>query len=70
ILNCLPMGTFTAMFNMSGLPAMSVPFEVAASGLPVGMQLVGGPWQEAVLLRLAAQLEAELRWQDRRPPLS
>ncbi|HKY16933.1 MAG TPA: amidase, partial [Microthrixaceae bacterium] len=47
ILNCLPMGTFTAMFNMSGLPAMSVPFEVAASGLPVGMQLVGGPWQEA-----------------------
>jgi amidase len=67
IVNCLPMGSFTAPFNLTGLPAMSVPYEVGGSGLPFGLQLVGGPWQEGTLLRLAAQLESELGWVDRRP---
>ena len=69
ILNCLPMGTFTAMFNFTGFPAMSVPAGIGASGLPIGAQLVAGPWREAQLFRVAAQLEAELRWHEQVPPL-
>jgi amidase len=68
IFNCLPMGTFTAMFNLTGFPAISVPAEFGDSGLPIGAQLVAGPWREAQLLRVAAQLEAELRWHERVPP--
>jgi amidase len=70
ILNCLPMGTYTAMFNLTGFPAMSVPAGIGKSGLPIGAQLVAGPWREAQLFRVAAQLEAELRWQDRVPDLA
>ncbi len=62
---------FTSMFNMNGLPAISLPVHQAAdTGLPVGAQLVGGPWQEARLLRVAAQVEQLLPWADRRPDLS
>jgi amidase len=60
--------SFTSMFNMNGLPAISLPVHQAAdTGLPVGAQLVAGPWQEAVLLRVAAQVEQLLPWADRRP---
>ncbi len=58
------------MFNMNGLPAISLPVHQADdSGLPIGVQLVAGPWREAVLLRVAAQLEQRLPWADRRPDL-
>jgi amidase len=67
IMNCLPMGTFTAIFNLTGLPAISVPAEIGDSGLPIGAQLVAGPWREAQLLRIAAQLESEIRWDEREP---
>jgi amidase len=70
ILNCLPMATFTAIFNMTGLPAISLPVDLAASGLPVGAQLVAGPWQEARLLRVAAQLEDAVRWHERWPAMA
>jgi amidase len=70
ILNCVPMGTFTAMFNLTGFPAISLPAGIGESGLPIGAQLVAGPWREAQLLRVAAQLEAELRWQEQVPPSS
>lgn len=49
---------FTAPFNLTGLPAISLPFGNDAAGLPIGVQLVAGPWQEARLLQAAAQLEA------------
>jgi amidase len=39
-------------------------------GLPIGTMIVGRHGEEATLIALAAQLEAELRWTDRRPPLS
>jgi len=60
---------FTAVFNMNGLPAISLPVHQSDSGLPVGAQLVAGPWEESRLLRLSAQLEQLLPWKDRHPTL-
>jgi amidase len=61
---------FTAVFNMNGLPAISLPLHQSESGLPIGVQLVAGPWQEAMLLRVASQLEQLMPWQDRHPESS
>jgi amidase len=66
----LAMAAFTATFNITGQPAVSLPLWWSDSGLPVGVQFVGGPWQESVLIRLAAELEQASPWSERRPPLS
>lgn len=57
-------------FNLSGLPAMSVPVAITPDNIPIGMQLVGRYGDETTLPRLAQQIEYELQWQKRRPPLS
>jgi amidase len=64
----LSMAGFTVVFNITGQPAISLPLHTAASGLPVGVQLVVGPWEEGLLLRVTAQLEAAAPWSDRRSP--
>jgi amidase len=61
---------FTALWNTTGQPAMSLPLAMDEAGLPVGVQLVGRPADEALLVRVAAVLEAERPWIDRRPPIS
>lgn len=60
---------YTAPVNSSGQPAASLPLAWSESGLPLGMQLIGRPAQEATLIRVAAQLEAARPWADRLPPL-
>jgi amidase len=68
-LQVLQMAVLTSAFNMTGQPAMSVPTHMSPGGVPVGVQLVGEPWGEATILRVAAQLEAALPWAGRRPPI-
>jgi amidase/6-aminohexanoate-cyclic-dimer hydrolase len=59
----------TALFNMSGQPSMSVPLAWTRSGLPLGMMFSARFGDEATLFRLAAQLEQEQPWKDRKPPV-
>jgi aspartyl-tRNA(Asn)/glutamyl-tRNA(Gln) amidotransferase subunit A len=59
----------TRPFNAYGLPAVSVPCGVAKNGLPIGLQIVGPPWGEEPVLRLAHAFEQATDWQSRRPAL-
>ncbi len=55
-------------WNVIGWPGVNVPAGLTDGGLPVGAQLLGPANTEGLLISLAAELEAEERWQDRRPP--
>ncbi|MFN8037460.1 MAG: amidase [Acidimicrobiia bacterium] len=61
---------FTAMWNVTGQPAVSIPFGFDGDGLPVGVQLVGRPAGEATLVRASAQIEAARPWIGHRPPMA
>jgi amidase len=61
---------YTATFNVTGQPAMSVPLFHGDDGLPLAVQLAGRPADEATLLSLGAQLEAARPWAERRPALA
>jgi amidase len=61
---------FTAIVNLTGQPAISLPLHWSADGLPIGVHAVGPPAGDALLLRLAAQVEAARPWADRRPPVA
>ncbi len=64
------MVAFTAVYNITGQPAISLPLHWTPAGIPIGVQIVGGPWQEALLLQVASQLEEAAPWSGRRPPIS
>jgi amidase len=57
-------------WNHLGNPAMAVPAGFSPEGMPLSIQVIGRPGAEATLLSLAAQIEAERPWADRRPPIS
>jgi amidase len=61
---------FTAVFNLSGQPAIALPLYDGDDGLPLAVQIVGRPAQEGPLLALAAQLEAAAPPRTARPPVS
>jgi amidase len=61
---------FNAIFNATGQPAAAVPWALDDNSLPMSVQLVGRPSEEATLLSLSTQIEAARPWADRRPPVS
>ncbi len=61
---------YTAIVNCTGLPAVSLPLYHGDDGLPTGVQLIGPPIREEVILSLATQLEQALPWRERRPALA
>lgn len=60
---------FTAPFNTTGQPAISLPLHWNAEGLPIGVQLVAAYGREDQLVAVASQLEQAAPWADRRPPV-
>ena len=57
----------TQIFNMTGLPAMSLPLHHAPNGMPIGVQVATGLGRDGLLIRLAAQIEAAAPWIGRKP---
>ena len=63
------MGRNTRMFNLTGLPAMSLPCGFSADGLPIGLQLVGKPFEEKTILNIGHAYETATDWRLRRPSI-
>ena len=61
--------SFTGPFNLAGVPAISVPCGFTESGLPLGIQIVGKPFAEETLFRVAHAYEQATEWHRRRPPI-
>jgi Asp-tRNA(Asn)/Glu-tRNA(Gln) amidotransferase A subunit family amidase len=57
----------TRPFNILGLPTISVPCGFSKAGLPIGMQITGGPWEEAKVFKLAEAYEQQTEWHRRHP---
>jgi len=60
---------FTAPFNLSGLPALSLPCGFTGEGLPIGLQIVSGPWREMNVLQAGQAYEMATDWHQRKPNL-
>ena len=67
LLNAAEWVPFTPVWNVTGQPAISLPLHESGAGLPIGVQLVGPPAGEELLLSLSAQIETAQPWHERRP---
>ena len=56
--------------NMTGLPLLSVPCGISSEGLPIGLQLIGGLFDEAALLEVGHSYEQATEWHKKRPPIA
>jgi aspartyl-tRNA(Asn)/glutamyl-tRNA(Gln) amidotransferase subunit A len=57
-------------FNLTGSPALAVPTEFASTGLPLSMQIIGKPFDEATVYRVARAYEQAIPWTTRHPVLA
>ncbi len=62
--------TYLRPISFLGLPSLSIPVGFHASGLPIGMQLVGRPFDEVGILKAGRAFQAETDWHRRLPPIS
>ena len=60
----------TCPFNLTGQPALTLPCGFSASGLPLALQIVGKPFDEATVLQVGHAYEAHTAWHERRPTLT
>jgi aspartyl-tRNA(Asn)/glutamyl-tRNA(Gln) amidotransferase subunit A len=60
---------FTSPFNLTGLPALSLPCGFTSEGLPIGLQILSGAWQETKVLNLGYTFEQATEWHNRFPPI-
>jgi aspartyl-tRNA(Asn)/glutamyl-tRNA(Gln) amidotransferase subunit A len=60
----------TISINLAGVPAISVPCGLDGEGLPIGMQVIGKPFDEATILRIAYAYEQQTEWHRKKPALS
>ena len=61
--------SFTGPFNLAGTPALSVPCGFSSSGMPMGLQIVGRPFAEGTVLKVAHAYEQNTDWHNRRAPI-
>jgi aspartyl-tRNA(Asn)/glutamyl-tRNA(Gln) amidotransferase subunit A len=61
---------FTIPVNLAGLPGMSLPCGFTPSGLPIGLQLIGKPWDESTLFQVASAYESATEWHTKKPSMN
>ena len=61
--------SFVGAYNMTGMPALSVPCGFTSAGLPVGLQIAGKPFDEPTVLRVGYAYQQHARWFEKRPPV-
>jgi len=60
---------FTIPCNLAGLPGISIPCGFTSGGLPIGLQILGKPFDEETILKVAHNYEIHTNWKDKRPPI-
>ena len=65
----LVISVFTSLFNLTGFPAISIPCGFTSEGMPIGLQIAGKPFDDAIVIRVAHAYETNTEWHKMRPPI-